>query len=254
MNCKTCNSSLRSDFRFCPHCGAKVIRNRLTLKNIWQDVSVHVFDLDNTFLKTFRHLFHKPDVVINSFISGVRKKYMNPIGYFAIAITSSGILFYILRNWYGVDFTGNDLNQEVSTKMDFIFDFQGILSYLFIPVYAAMTWLLFLDTKKLNYTEHLIANTYTTAQTYLVQFLICLPLFSFFEITYQDLNWWILLLSTIYQFYAFQKLHHVSNISAILRALGYLMMFSLFLMGIGILFVVIGKLTGNVEWEDIRPK
>ncbi len=98
MNCKTCNSSLRSDFRYCPHCGAKVIKNRLTLQNVWQDLSFQVFNLDNTFLKTFRHMFSKPETVIESFVSGARKKYMNPISFFAIAITLSGLMFYVLVN------------------------------------------------------------------------------------------------------------------------------------------------------------
>ena len=143
MNCKTCGHTLRSDFRYCPNCGAKIIRNRLTLKNVWQDLSFQVFNLDNTFLKTFRHLFTQPDGVIRSFISGARKKYMNPVSYFAIAITLSGLNFYVLRNWYGITLTENNLNNANSPNMDFIFDYQGLLSYLMMPLYALMKWILF---------------------------------------------------------------------------------------------------------------
>lgn len=147
MNCKTCENTLRSDFSYCPSCGAKIIRNRLTLKNIWQDLSFQVFNLDNTLFKTFRQLFTKPDVVIESFISGARKKYMNPVSYFAIAITLSGVMFYILRNWYHISLTENNLNRTNAPSMEFIFDYQGLLSYLLMPVYALMTWYCSLTSK-----------------------------------------------------------------------------------------------------------
>lgn len=253
MNCKNCGNTLRSDFQYCPSCGAKIIRNRLTLKNIWQDLSFQVFNLDNTLLKTFRHLFPKPEVVINTFISGARKKYMNPVSYFAIAITVSGLLFYVLRNWYGVNLTENAMNPEASSNMDFIFDYQGILSYLFVPIYALMTWILFLDIKKLNFTEHLVANAYLTAQVSFLQVLICLPLFGFFEINYQNFNWIVLLFSIGYQFYAFGKLHHVGIGSTVLRALGYAVMMLFVFMGIGIVFFLVGMMTGNINLEDFRP-
>lgn len=254
MNCKTCENTLRSDFSYCPSCGAKIVRNRLTLKNIWQDLSFQVFNLDNTLLKTFRQLFTKPDVIIESFISGARKKYMNPISYFAIAITLSGLMFYILRHWYHINLTENNLNRTNAPNMEFIFDYQGLLSYLLMPVYALMTWVLFLDIKKLNFTEHLVANAYITAQVSFVQVLISIPLFGFFDINYQNFNWLFLLFSVSFQFYAFKKLHQVGLGNIVLRAMGYLVMFAFVMLGIGFLILVIGLLTGSINLEDFRPK
>ena len=254
MICKTCENTLRSDFSYCPSCGAKIIRNRLTLKNVWQDLSFQVFNLDNTLLKTFRHLFARPEVVIESFISGARKKYTNPVSYFAIAITLSGILFYVLRNWYGVNLTENSFNPEASTNMDFIFDYQGLLSYIIMPIYALLTWVLFLDIKKLNYTEHLIANAYITAQVSFVQVLVCPPLFGLFDINYQTFNWFYLLFSVVFQFYAFRKIHKISLGSTILRGAAYLIMFMIVFMGIGFVILFVGMLTGNINLEDFRPK
>ena len=254
MNCKTCENTLRSDFSYCPSCGAKIIRNRLTLKNIWQDLSFQVFNLDNTLFKTFRQLFTKPDVVIESFISGARKKYMNPVSYFAIAITLSGVMFYILRNWYHISLTENNLNRTNVPNMEFIFDYQGLLSYLLMPVYALMTWVLFLDIKKLNFTEHLVANAYTTAQVSFVQVVVSISLFGFFNINYQNFNWLFLLFSVSFQFYAFKKLHKVGFFSIVLRAIAYLVMFAFVMLGIGVLILIIGLLTGTMNLEDFRPK
>ena len=133
-------------------------------------------------------------------------------------------------------------------------DYQGLMSYLLMPVYALMTWILFLDIKKLNYTEHLIANAYTTAQVSFLQVLICLPLFGFLDINYQNFNWFFLLLSTIYQFFVFRRIHQIGLGSTILRALGYLIMFFIVFMGIGLIILFIGIMTGTMSLEDFRPK
>ncbi|UJH66721.1 DUF3667 domain-containing protein [Allomuricauda sp. SCSIO 65647] len=254
MKCKTCESSLRTDFSFCPTCGGKIIRNRLTLRNIWQDLSFQVFNLDNTLFKTFKHLFSRPEVVINSFIAGARKKYMNPVSYFAIAITLSGILFFILRNVYHINLTQNSFSDSKTPNMDFIFDYQGLLSYLIMPIYALLTWILFLDLKKLNYTEHLVANAYITAQVSFVQVLACLPLFGLFDIRYDLFNWLFLLISVAYQFFVFKKIHQIGIGSIVLRAIGYLFMVLIVMLTVGVLIGILAILTGKIDIKDFAPK
>jgi hypothetical protein len=257
MKCANCESSLRSDFGYCPTCGAKVSRNRLTMKNVWEDVSFQVFNLDNTLIKTFRHLFSQPQNVINSYVDGIRKRYMNPISYFAIGVTLSGIMFYILRNVYHVSLTENSFSKassEVSANMDFVFDYQGIMSYLIIPFYALFTWLLFMDKKKLNYTEHLVANAYIFGQISMLQIMVSLPLFGLFDIRYDVFNWFFLMGSVIYQFFVFKKIYKLGISGTILRAMAYLIMIFILMMGIGILFAIIGFLTGKLSLEDFAPK
>lgn len=254
MNCANCENSLRSDFSFCPTCGAKVIRNRLTLKNLWEDISYQIFNLDNTFLKTFRHMFSQPQSIIESYISGVRKRYMNPISYFAIGVTLSGILFYILRNIYHAKLTENSFASQDTPNFDFVFDYQGVMSYLIMPIYALLTWILFLDKKKLNYTEHLVANAYIIGQASLVQFLICVPLFGFFNIRYDLFNWAFLVLIVGYQYYVLKKIYSIGIFNTIIRGFAYLVMLVFLMIGIGILIVLIGFLTGAIKLEDFAPK
>jgi len=254
MTCKNCEESLRSDFSYCPACGAKVVRNRLTLKNVWEDISIQVFNLDNTLFKTVKHLFTQPNEVINGYVSGARKRYMNPISFFAIGVTLSGIMFYILQNIYGVQLTETSFASENTPKMDFVFDYQGMLSYLIMPFYALLTWVLFLDKKKLNYTEHLVANAYIVGEVSFVQFLICIPLFGFFDIRYEIVNGFILLFMVTYQFYVLKKVHHINLFETLIRALAYMVMLIILMIGIGILIVLIGFLTGTIKLEDYAPK
>lgn len=254
MDCKNCDCSLRSDFGYCPTCGGKVVKTRLSLKNVWQDLSYQVFNLDNTLFKTFRHLLSKPEIVVESYISGTRKKYMNPISYFAIAITLSGILFFVLRNVYNVNLTQSSFTDSQTPNMDFVFDYQTLLSYFIMPIYALMTWLLFLDKKKLNYTEHLVANAYIIGQTFFVQVLICLPLFGLFDVKYDIFNWVFLLVIVTYQFFVLGKIHQTSLLSTFARGFVYLILFSIAMLVLGIVIVFLAMLTGHAAIEDFTPK
>ncbi|MEX0315294.1 MAG: DUF3667 domain-containing protein [Allomuricauda sp.] len=254
MNCKNCGASLRSDFGYCPSCGAKVIRNRLTLKNVLQDVSFQVFNLDNTFLKTFRHLFSKPEIVINSYIQGTRKKYMNPIGYFAIAITLSGLMYFVLRNVYHLNLTKSSINNQDATSMNVVFDYQGLLAYLSMPIYAFMTWLLFIGKKKFNYTEHLAANAYIIGQTSYVQVVAFLVILGLFPVKFDLFNFGFLLVMTFYQFYVLGRIHQTRFWGTFWRAVLYLFMLVVVMMGIGALIVFIAILTGQASLQDFAPK
>ncbi len=94
MTCKNCDARLRTDYLYCPACGAKVIRNRITIKNLWTDFLERYFNLDNTFIRTLVHLTTKPEVVIEGYLQGIRRKYLNPISYMGIAITLSGLIVF----------------------------------------------------------------------------------------------------------------------------------------------------------------
>ena len=76
MECKNCSSQLQENDDYCNSCGAKVIRNRLTLKNLFEHFGEEFLNYDNKFLRTFIRLFRKPEDVIGSYINGTRKKYV----------------------------------------------------------------------------------------------------------------------------------------------------------------------------------
>ena len=179
---------------------------------------------------------------------------MNPISYFAIGVTLSGIMFYVLRNVYHVSLTQNSFTAKNTPNMDYVFDYQGIMSYLVMPFYALFTWLLFLDKKKLNFTEHVVANAYIFGQVSLVQVLVCIPLFGLFDIRYDVFNYIFLLIMVGYQFYVFKRIHEIGLMGSIFRGLAYLVMMIFLMMAIGILIFLIGFLSGKISIEDFAPK
>jgi len=173
MYCKNCNTSLIETDSFCNSCGAKVIRNKLTIKNLFEHFSEQFFNYDNKFLQTFIHLFVKPEVVIGSYINGTRKKYVNVISYFAIAITVSGLYLFILNKFFPEsmdisDFTRPGQEEFQNKNMAFMQEYQSLLMMLYIPAYALMAKLVFIGLKKYNYTELLVIFMYTQSQLSIV--------------------------------------------------------------------------------------
>ena len=122
MTCKNCDTRLRTDFLYCPACGGKVIRNRITIKNLWTDVLERYFNLDNTFVNTFVHLFSKPEVVIEGYLQGLRRKYLNPISYLGIALTLSGVQIFLMSKSIDLlDFDFYDTEEQIKFIISIVF-------------------------------------------------------------------------------------------------------------------------------------
>ena len=98
--CKNCKSELEETATYCTRCGGKIIRKRLTIRNLFEHVSETFFNYDNKLLRTLISLFTKPEDVIGGYINGVRKKYVNPISYFALALSVSGLYLFIVNKFF----------------------------------------------------------------------------------------------------------------------------------------------------------
>lgn len=194
MICKNCKLVLAKNQNYCNKCGAKVIRNRLTMRNLWDDFANHFLNYDNTFLKTFIKLFTKPEEVINSYIHGTRKKYINVISYFTIAITLSGLSMFVIQK-FGLDLQSmikypegpsGDMQREFNNNLfSFISDYQALVMMLYIPIYALFAKVVFWNKKTFNYTELLVIFLYLQSQVSIVMALvsfICVPIGIPFEI------------------------------------------------------------------------
>ncbi|ASV29230.1 DUF3667 domain-containing protein [Maribacter cobaltidurans] len=178
MQCKNCDNSLRTDYSYCPDCGAKVIRNRLTIKNLWHDATERFFNLDNTFLITFKHLLTKPDKVIVGYLNGVRKKYLNPISYFTIAITLGGLFVYLSTEFFpdALDFSflypdADSIKESDKFALDlqktinkYIFKYQSLFYIAMLPLLAFISKLVFINKKQFNFSEHFIIVIYGYSQ------------------------------------------------------------------------------------------
>jgi Protein of unknown function (DUF3667) len=240
MLCKNCHLELTSENDYCSQCGAKVIRNRLTLRNLWVEFSEKVFNIENTFFKTFFTLFKNPSDVIGGYIDGRRKRYIDVFSYYALAITLAGIQLFVVRKFFPetmdlkVFMAGASPSPPPDTNVDWIYDYYSILALLNLPLYALFGKVVFVRFKKFNYTEHLVIFTYIIAQYSITNFSILITSAAFgvnFYLMGNILNVFLVL----YTAYVYKRLYPLTTKQIILRTL----LFFGILLGLLMIFILI---------------
>ncbi len=232
MECKNCGYLSDEGFDYCPQCGAKVIRNRLTFGNLWNDIIHRYFDIDNTFLRTFIHLITKPEVVIDGYIHGVRKKYINPISYFALALTLAGLQVFLSRKFFTEAYdlsaiTVSGQEEFANSMMLSIQEYSSLITMLMIPVYALMARIVFFNVKKYNYTELLVVFLYFAAEIGFISFLptIILLILGF---NFGEISPIATLLQIVFGAYYLKRLYGLSAKGLMLRTLFFLVVLAVF--------------------------
>ncbi|MBQ4819205.1 DUF3667 domain-containing protein [Aquimarina sp. MMG016] len=196
MSCKNCDYNLTETAYYCQDCGAKVVKDRLTIRKIFQEFLNKVFGWDNTYLRTLRTIVVAPDKVAQDYISGIRKKFMPPFTFLLIGLTIATLVFNAFSDKY-VEFSSGMLNEsfyrlqfdsakgknassgnlenesnqeafedfveeqiEVQKKSQgMILKYFNLFAFLSIPMYTFIAFVVF-GRKQYNYAEHLVINCY----------------------------------------------------------------------------------------------
>jgi hypothetical protein len=242
MKCKNCNHPLSETDSYCLSCGAKVIRNRLTIRNLFAHFSEQFLNYDNKFLQTFITLFRKPEEVIGSYIEGTRKKYVNVVSYFAIAITYAGFFTYINQKYFPETYAGifsrmnqDEIQAQFSTDfMSAFIEYQTLIFFILVPLLALMTKMVFLRNRKFNYTEHLVIVLYSYSQMSFV--VTTISLFAQFDEQVFFLNSMLALpVQILYFAYVLKRLYGLSLLQIFLKTLLFLVILLFFY----ILFIIL---------------
>ncbi len=265
MNCKNCNSKLNLKDNFCNECGAKIVRERITIKSLLSNLLV-ALGWDSNFFVTLRFLIYKPQMVIKEYISGTRKKYANPFTFFVISITISLFVF----NQYSEQFiqmstntssqqaemteseeSGNvkDIkskeifgykNQEEFGKaiMKFQMKYYNLISFLYIPLFTLIAFFVF--RKPYNYGEHLVINTYIISITTFLGIL----LFVFSLLTGINILYYATFITFLYYSYAYKKINRLTFGQLLLKILKFIAVLAIvFVISIiiGFIYIIINK-------------
>lgn len=254
MECKNCDNSLRSDYTYCSNCGAKIIRNRLTFKNLLYDVTERYFNVDNTFLKTFLHLFIKPEIVVGGYIQGIRKKYLNPISYLGIALTLSGLLLFFLRKYalpkIDLEAFGESLKLETTRKiLNASLDISSFTFLLYIPLIALAGWLIF-NKRSHNVSEYAVTAIYSLAHYSITTFPISLGLCLLVPENYLSYSFVFIAIMALYITYVVNRIHG-KNLG---KSLLFLVIFGLGFFMVGIFLNIMFLITGVLTFQDLIPQ
>ena len=252
MNCKNCKAELISGSDYCRHCGAKVIRKRLTFRNLFEHISETFFNYDNKLVRTLIDMFKKPEVVIVGYIDGVRKQYVNPISFFGLALTLSGIYMLILNKYFPETFDFSMLavegQEEMQARnMSFIQKNMSLVMMFYIPIYALIARITFIDLKRFNYTELLVVFMYWQAQISILSAIATLFICSVFGTAQGIISIISLPIMIIYAAYVLKRIYNLRFGQIILRSLFFLVILLVFFMIATVIVAIIMFLNGDMQ-------
>ncbi len=257
-NCKNCGQQIEA-YNFCPDCGAKKITKRITFKNLVQDFADRFLNLDNSFFRTFLHLFTKPEAVIDGYIYGLRKRYINAFGYFAISVTVTGFYGFVVKNRL-LEIIANSINfmpkEQLEAQMIGIektFQHQSLLSFLLIPILAIISRLVFLNYKKYNLTEHFVIYLYSYSHIVGITALISIPIIFLID-NYFIVAFAPFVLYTTYIAYVLKRLYAISVKKILIKTLLFFMIGGAFYIGLIFMVIVISLLFGLPESLKVPVK
>ena len=224
--------------------------------NVWYNFQERFLNIDNTFLKTFLLLFSDPSKVVDGYISGIRKRYMDPISYFGIALTLSGLLVFLTRKVFRVQFDMDPFevgaNQELSSSIyDTTMDFQALIFVVIIPMVVIPCRLLF-NKRKYILTEHFVIVTYIMAHYTIFTFPLSVIILWTVPNYYMDYGFVNVGIMLIYTLYVYQFLTRYRIFSFILRSLTFLLVFFAEYLVITILVAMALIFTGIMPLESFQ--
>ncbi|MGB5982242.1 MAG: DUF3667 domain-containing protein [Nonlabens sp.] len=242
-HCKNCDQLLYAGHNFCCNCGSKYVDFRLTPRSVLNEVSERYIGFDNRFLRTMVGLVRFPEDVINGYIYGLRKRYMNPINFYVLSLTFVGVQIFIFKN-FGNDSSTSGLfvPNEAQTKMfEAILDYTGLLSTLNLPLYALVGYWVYKNLRIYNFTEHFIFHTYIWGFYNIVTTILVVPIIVL-PAEWAMLSFLAFPLSVIHVFYAYHRVLKTSLDRTMVKAVVYILVFSVVLIILLLVAIVLGTI------------
>jgi hypothetical protein len=261
MNCKNCKNTLRTDFSFCPDCGSKIVRNRLTSKSLIYDFLERYFNLDNTFLKTIWHMIIKPKEVCGGYVSGLRKKYLNPVSMLAISLTLSGFILFLMKKiaWGSINFSkigyiqtgsgGTGTEKIMSSTMEY----SSLLFLFYIPILAFSSYLFF-NKQQYNLAEQTVTSLYALTSFSIISAVYSIIVLLINPQFYVDTALIYSLVMVLFCIYVAYKNSMDSIKSLFWRVPLFLLVFFIGYMCVSLVTIVLLLITGEISIQDFAPQ
>ena len=263
MECKNCSITLTADSSYCNMCGAKIIRKRLTLKNLFEHISETFFNYDNKLLRTFVDLFKKPEIVIGTYVEGVRMRYVNPISFFGVSLTLTGLSIFIIKKFYleYLDFSSmfsSEMYNDVATKQmienqtALTFEYGSLLQSAMIPFMALISFIVFYN-KHYNFTEHIILYLYSMSAIMILSVVVGQIILFIAPDQYITFAFLVYLLMFIYYLFSLKRIFKLNLKQLTLKTLLFFIVAFMAYIGFSIIAAIIMFATGAFNPQDFAP-
>lgn len=258
MNCKNCTTSLSETVDYCYSCGGKVIRKRLTIRNLVEHFSETFFNYDNQVLRTVIFLLKKPWEVIDSYINGTRKKFISPLSFFAISLTISGIYLFVVQKFFMNYFDMSSFYQTGASEkvgadiMKISFEYYSVMYFLLIPGLALISRIVFYN-KRYNYTEHVVMFFYTMSLVSVVSSVLTIVILLIHPESMMPMVLSLYGAYFIYQTNIYRKIFYLNGKQLILKILLFIPIFLLAYIIFSIMLLIVMLLFGVVTLQDFAP-
>lgn len=180
-----CNCASTNVENFCAECGQKKYR-QIDRKYLIEELQYTFLHVNKGFLYTIKSIIKNPGKTAKDFLDGHRVNHYKPI---LLAFLLAGISSFIslkLLNFNEIMMSSyNSPNQQASKQFmsdytTFVSNYNSFLMMLFIPIVALFTKLAF-NSKKHNYYEHVIMNTFGQSAYLLLMIFVFYPIFYFLK-------------------------------------------------------------------------
>lgn len=222
----------------------------------------NVIGLDNTYFRTIKVMFSNPQEVLTDYVSGVRKRYFPPFGFFAIGAALALFAFQQFSDDYiaisqGINESQLDVIEKTmdpDKKIDLearqnqlkdseeiqrtILRYFNLFSFVLLPFYALLGFIVY--RKPYNFGEHLVANAYMQGVT----FLFSLVFFLFSLWLGPELYMISMVFVIAYYTYAYGKWYKLSFGKSLLKLLKFILVLVAFLLVVTLLGVLGGVVYG----------
>lgn len=228
--CKNCNQELDETQDYCGNCGARVIRNRLSFGNLFTFFIQNFLNVENNFLQTIKDLFLRPENVIDGYVKGLRKRYNNPINFFAISLTISGLYIFVIQKFYPdamkvYNVYENQAANEFTDRIgELLLDYNSLFYFFLIPLLAFISRVVFLRNGY-NYTEHVVIYLYTMSLSAITSSFISLFVMWILPDYFMAWGLFFNFLMVVYHCYLLKRIFQLSGKQIVLKTLLFLVVF-----------------------------
>jgi len=165
--CKNCQHPLTGPY--CSQCGQEK-RGRFTVRGLLQDFIDSLTNLERGFWHTIRELSVQPARVVEDYIAGKTRPYMNPLRY-AFFLTGISVLLNVSLGIFDQQqqdiqqlITPDNVDAELLAQQQIFQErlrpFLNIIPLFLIPFTAYFYKLFFRRSTSYNYAEHVVINTF----------------------------------------------------------------------------------------------